>query len=161
MGWSTPTRRPSRARSRRRRSTRLTTRREDAPRALHSALAGATRSTRTSSSRSSGGPGAPRGILHRLGVDRPRLVRALAARGVAVPPGEPEPLDLRPTRRIDVPFEHLSTIVSELPRRLPAGTRFGFNLDPDTERAWIFVGEEIDAEPVVAALLGEEDARDG
>jgi Clp amino terminal domain, pathogenicity island component len=92
-------------------------------------------------------------ILHRLGVDRGALIDDLAARGVPVPAGEPEPLDLRPKKRVDIPFEHLTTIVSEVPRRLPEGSSFGFNLDPKTSRAWIFVDEELDAEPLVAAIL--------
>lgn len=98
-------------------------------------------------------------ILHRLGVDRGALAARLAGAGVAVPPGEPEPLELRPTKRVDVPYEHLREIVAALPGGLPEGSPFGFNLDPDTRRAWIFVGEEVDAEPLVAAILAGEQQR--
>jgi hypothetical protein len=100
-------------------------------------------------------------ILHRLGVDRIALIRDLATNGVAVPRGEPEPLDLRRKKRVDVPFEHLTRIVSEFPRRLPDGSSFGFNLDPKTSRAWILVDEEVDAAPLVAAILESERDSDG
>ena len=42
--------------------------------------------------------GHPSGILHRLGIERRELVRALAERGIPVPDGEPDVLDLGPTR---------------------------------------------------------------
>ncbi len=45
------------------------------------------------------------------------------------------------------------TVVREVPSRLPPGSRFGFNVDPATERAWIVVDEEVDAEPLVASIL--------
>ncbi|HET6600521.1 MAG TPA: hypothetical protein VFG57_01055 [Gaiella sp.] len=92
-------------------------------------------------------------LLHALDVDRAALALQLAAAGVAVPPGEPEPLDLRPQKRVDVPYEHLMKIVAELPPRLPEGSPFGFNVHHETRRAWIVVGEEIDAEPLVAEVL--------
>jgi hypothetical protein len=92
-------------------------------------------------------------LLHRLGIDRTVLAARLADAGVAVPPGEPEPLDLRPRKRVDVPYEHLMAIVAALPARLPEGSLFGFNVHHETRRAWIVVGEEIDAEPLVAEVL--------
>ncbi len=93
------------------------------------------------------------GFLHRLGVDRGALTRSLAACGVTIPPGKPEPLDLRPRRRLDVPFERLMEIVRELPPRMPEGTPFGFNLHHETRRAWIVVGEDVEAEPLVEEIL--------
>ena len=98
-------------------------------------------------------PGSGSSLLHRLGVDRAALAIGLAEAGIPVPPGEPEPLDLRPTKRVDVPYEHLMEIVAALPSRLPEGSPFGFNLHHETHRAWIVVGEDVDAEPLVAAIL--------
>jgi hypothetical protein len=92
-------------------------------------------------------------LLHRLGVDRSALAARLAEAGVAALPSEPEPLDLRPTKRVDVPYEHLMEIVAALPSRLPAGSPLGFNFHDETRRAWIVVGEDVDAEPLVAAIL--------
>ena len=92
-------------------------------------------------------------MLHRLGIDRGALIRELAARGVRVPPGKPDPLDLRPKKRVDVPFDHLATIVRDFPKRLPDGSSFGFNLDPKTSRAWIVVDEEVDADSLLAAIV--------
>ena len=97
--------------------------------------------------------GSASSLLHWLGVDRAALAARLAEAGIAVPPGEPEPLDLRPTKRIDVPFEHLMEIVAALPPRLPEDSPFGFNFHDETRRAWIVVGEEVDAEPLLAAIL--------
>jgi hypothetical protein len=97
--------------------------------------------------------GSAASLLHWLGVDRAALAARLAEAGIAVPPGEPEPLDLRPTKRIDVPFEHLMEIVAALPSRLPEDSPFGFNFHHETRRAWIVVGEEVDAEPLLAAIL--------
>jgi hypothetical protein len=99
-------------------------------------------------------------MLYRLGVDRTELGHELRARGVSVPPGEPEPLDLRPTKRVDVPYEHLATIIRELPRRLPEGSRFGFNLHHESGRAWIFVDAEVDAVPLVAVVVADAAPRD-
>jgi len=94
-------------------------------------------------------------LLHWLGVDRAALASRLAETGVAVPPGEPEPLDLRPTKRVDVPYEHLMEIVAALPSRLPQGSPFGFNFHDETRRAWIVVGEDVDAAPLLDAILAE------
>jgi hypothetical protein len=93
------------------------------------------------------------GLLHWLGIDRAGLVRSLAGRGVTVPPVEPEPLDLAPRRRLDVPYEHLTTIVRELPSRLPADAHFGFNTDHERQRAWIVVPDAVDAEPFVDEIV--------
>lgn len=92
-------------------------------------------------------------LLHRLGVDRAALASQLAAAGVAVPAGEPEPLVLRPQKCVDVPYERLMEIVAALPPLLPEGSPFGFNLHHETRRAWIVVGEDVDAEPLIAAIL--------
>lgn len=92
-------------------------------------------------------------LLHALGVDRSALAAALARAGVAVSPGEPEPLDLRPGKRVDVPYERLREILTALPARLPEGARFGFNLHHETRRAWIVVDEEVDAERLVEEVL--------
>ena len=43
----------------------------------------------------------------------------LADAGISVPPGEPEQFDVRPTKRVDVPYEHLMIIIAALPSRLP------------------------------------------
>lgn len=94
--------------------------------------------------------------LDRLDVDRAALLVRLAGAGAVVPPGEPEPLDRRPQKRVDVPYEHLMEIVAALPSRLPEGSPFGFNLDHETRRAWVVVGAEVDAEPLVAAILAGE-----
>jgi hypothetical protein len=95
-------------------------------------------------------------LLHHLGVDTAVVRRELADRGVSLPPREPPPLDIGPRKRIDVPYEHLMTIVRELPRRLPADSHFGFNLHHETQRAWVVVDEEVDAEPLLAAILERE-----
>ncbi len=92
-------------------------------------------------------------LLHALGVDRGALAVALAGAGIAVPPGEPEPLDLRSRKRVDVPYESLSEILAVLPARLPEGSRFGFNLHHETRRAWIVVDEEVDGERLVEEVL--------
>jgi hypothetical protein len=89
-------------------------------------------------------------LLHRLGVDRVALAARLPEAGIATPPGEPEPLDLRPTKRLDVPYEHLMEIVAAIPSRLPEGTPFGFNFHHETRRAWIVVAEDVDAEQLVS-----------
>lgn len=92
-------------------------------------------------------------LLHRLGVDRVALVARLAEAGIATPPGEPEPLDLRPHKRVDVPYEHLMQIVAALPSRLPEGSLFGFNLHHETHRAWVVVGEDVDGDALVTEVL--------
>ena len=92
-------------------------------------------------------------LLRGLGVDRSALLTRLAEAGISVPPGEPEAFDLRPTKRVDVPYEQLMEIVAALPSRLPDGSRFGFNLHHETQRAWILVGEDVDAEALIAAIL--------
>ena len=93
-------------------------------------------------------------LLRALDVDRASLAVALARGGIEVPPGEPEPLALRPQKRVDVPYEHFGEIVAALPGRLPEGSRFGFNTHHETRRAWIVVDEEIDAERLVEEVLG-------
>jgi ATP-dependent Clp protease ATP-binding subunit ClpA len=92
-------------------------------------------------------------ILDQLGIDRTDLIRRLAERGADVPSGEPEPLDRRPRKRVDVPFDELMTIVRELPARLPEGSPFGFNLHHNTQRAWVVVREDVDAEPLIAEIV--------
>jgi hypothetical protein len=52
-----------------------------------------------------------------------------------------------------VPYEQLMEIVVALPPRLPEGSPFGVNLDHATRRAWIVVGEDVDAEALVSAIL--------
>lgn len=94
-------------------------------------------------------------ILHSLGLDRTVLAARLVGAGIAVPAGEPEPLDLRPKKRVDVPYEHLMEIVAAMPARLPEGSPFGFNVHHETRRAWIVVGEDVDAEPLLAAILAK------
>lgn len=94
-------------------------------------------------------------LLDALDVDRREVIQELGRRGVPVPPGQPEPLDVTPTKRVDVPYEHLMAIVRELPKRLPAGSRFGFNFHDATRRAWIVVDEGVDADTLVAAILPE------
>jgi len=100
--------------------------------------------------------GLPSGILHRLGIERTELVRALAERGIPVPDGEPDALDLGPRKRLEVPYDSLMTIVRELPGRLPDGAHFGFNLHNETRRAWIVGDEHVEAEPLVAAILAHQ-----
>ena len=90
-------------------------------------------------------------LLHRLGVDRFALATRLAVAGFATPPGEPEPLDLRPRKRVDVPYEHLMEIVAAMPSRLPEGAPFGFNFHDEARRAWIVVGEDV----AVAQLVSD------
>jgi hypothetical protein len=92
-------------------------------------------------------------LLRALDVDRASLAVALARAGLAVPPGEPEPLDLRPRKRVDVPYERLGELLRVLPARLPEGSRFGFNLHHETRRGWIVVDEEVDAERLVEEVL--------
>src|SRR6187551_855746 len=92
-------------------------------------------------------------LLRALDVDRASLAVALARAGLAVPPGEPEPLDLRPRKRVDVPYERLGELLRVLPARLPEGSRFGFNLHHETRRAWIVVDEEVDAERLAEEVL--------
>ncbi len=67
--------------------------------------------------------------------------------------GKPEPLDRRPRKRVHVPYEHLTEIVAALPPLLPEGSPFGFNVHHETRRAWIVVGEDVDAAPLVAELV--------
>ena len=51
-----------------------------------------------------------------------------------------------------MPYNRLTDVVRELPRRLPADARFGFNHD-GKGRAWIVVGQEYEAEAL--ALVGD------
>ena len=81
------------------------------------------------------------------------MPRELASAGVAVPPGEPERLDLRPRKRVDVPYDRLREIVFALPPLLPESTPFGFNLHHELRRAWMLVGEDVDVEPLLARVL--------
>ena len=96
--------------------------------------------------------GSAAAMLRQLGVDRAELVEKLAAYGVPVPDGVPDPDDLRPRRRIEVPFDRLMEIVRELSARLPADGRFGFNHDGRT-RAWIFVGDDEETGAIVVDVL--------
>jgi len=93
------------------------------------------------------------GLLQQLGIDRAALVASLAERGVQVPPGEPDPCDLRPTKRVGVPYEHLTTIVGSFPGLLAGDAYFGFNMHHKTKRAWIVVDEHVDAERLVTEIL--------
>jgi len=95
-------------------------------------------------------------LLHELGVDRAALASQLAAAGVAVPPGAPEPLDLRPQKRVDVPYDHLRELIAALPQLLPDGSPFGFNLDHETRRAWIVVAEDVDGDALARAILADK-----
>lgn len=52
-----------------------------------------------------------------------------------------------------MPYEHLRAIVAGRRARLPAGSPFGFNVDHETRRAWIVVGEDVDAAPLVAEMF--------
>ncbi len=61
-------------------------------------------------------------LLRALGVDRAALAAALARAGVAVAPGQPEPFDLGPRTRVDVPYERLEETSRRLPARLPEET---------------------------------------
>jgi hypothetical protein len=100
-------------------------------------------------------------LLHLLGVDRAALARGFAEAGIAVPPGEPKPLDLRPTKRVDVPYEHLMQIVAAMPSRLPDGSPFGFNLHHETRRAWIVVGQDVDAKRLMSDFKSDTSGRAG
>lgn len=92
-------------------------------------------------------------LLRALDVDRASLAVALARAGLAVPPGEAEPLGLRPRTRVGVPYERLGELLRVLPARLPGGSRFGFDLHHETRRAWIVVDEKVDAERLVEEVF--------
>lgn len=92
-------------------------------------------------------------LLHELGV-RPRRPGVAAGRGRSgctagrARAARPQTAETR-RRAVRPPDgDHRRT-----PATPPEGSPFGFNLDHETRRAWIVVGEDVEAEPLVAGVL--------
>lgn len=96
-------------------------------------------------------------LLNRCGTTRAEVYEQLRARGVTMPSVPLPPTRVPPPgrhQRVDVPPDQLREVLSGLHDRLSEDSDFGWNVDPDTDRAWVVAtGDDFDLERLVEEVL--------
>jgi hypothetical protein len=96
-------------------------------------------------------------LLKHCGTSRAEVYEQLRAQGVTLPTVPLPPTRVPPSgrhQRVDVPPERLPEVRSALLRLLPEDADWGWNVDPDTDRAWVAAtGDDFDLERLVQDVL--------
>jgi hypothetical protein len=91
-------------------------------------------------------------LLWQLGVSREDIIEGLRSRGVAVPRTSiPPQVEVEMGVRIWIDREEVQRVITELPKRLPPETHFGFNYEDD--RAWVVAEASVDLRSLVDDVL--------